>query len=79
MPWKRFKNAEAFEIQVFDSGRRKKESGKSTRREVEELSSAKKLGRLKYLLLQLNLDIPDTKNLYGQDRKKSGIKRVPVY
>jgi hypothetical protein len=28
--------------------------------------------------IQLNLDIPDTKNLYGRDRKKSVIKRVPV-
>jgi hypothetical protein len=29
--------------------------------------------------IQSNLDIPDTKNLYGRDRKNSGIKRIPVY
>ena len=29
--------------------------------------------------LQSNLVIPDTKNLYGRDRKKSVIKRIPVY
>ena len=30
------------------------------------------------LYIQSNLDIPDTKNLYGQDKKKLGIKRIPV-
>ena len=29
--------------------------------------------------IQNSLCIPDRKNLYGRDRKNSGIKRVPVY